>query len=62
MAICTGLLCAKNHVFGNAVPHIPGGGTVLYVSTYICYSEFVVPYDNGRDCYMTCTFVCIFTV
>ncbi len=27
-----GVLCAKNHVFRNSVPHIPGGGTVLYVS------------------------------
>ena len=32
-----GILCAKNHVFRNAVPHVPGGGTVLYVRHMISY-------------------------
>ena len=29
--IFTGILCVKNYVFRNPVPHVPGGGTILYV-------------------------------
>ena len=56
----TGVLVAKRSLFHNSIPHVPGGGTVIFVSAnfdFLMLSKFLIKMLDAHTICITSCFV-----